>query len=150
MGLDMNVYGSYYFFGENDAEKAEKVKALFPEIAGADVSMVKAEFMYWRKANAIHRWFVVNVQDGNDDCGDYGLSMDNLRSLREVCEKVLADPDRAPELLPTQEGFFFGGTEYNENYFDDLRDTLNWLNDILLKGELGVLANWYLYYSSSW
>jgi hypothetical protein len=22
---------------------------------------------YWRKANAIHRWFVEHVQDGNDD-----------------------------------------------------------------------------------
>ena len=24
----------------------------------------------WRKANAIHKWFVDNVQDGVDDCGD--------------------------------------------------------------------------------
>ena len=33
----------------------------------------------WRKANHIHQWFVQNVQDGNDDCGDgnYG----------ECCEK---------------------------------------------------------------
>ena len=23
----------------------------------------------WRKANAVHKWFVDHVQDGNDDCG---------------------------------------------------------------------------------
>ena len=23
---------------------------------------------YWRKANAIHNWFVQNVQDGRDEC----------------------------------------------------------------------------------
>ena len=27
------------------------------------------EVGYWRKANAIHGWFVRNVQNGKDDCG---------------------------------------------------------------------------------
>ena len=32
------------------------------------LSYIDEEVGYWRKANAIHKWFVDNVQDGNDDC----------------------------------------------------------------------------------
>ena len=33
----------------------------------------------WRKANAIHKWFVDHVQDGEDDCGRYPVSVDKLK-----------------------------------------------------------------------
>lgn len=32
------------------------------------VKEITEEVGYWRKANAIHGWFVDNVQKGNDDC----------------------------------------------------------------------------------
>ena len=43
---------------------------------------------YWRKANAIHRWFVENVQEGNDNCGCYEVRKEQLEELLEICIKV--------------------------------------------------------------
>lgn len=43
----------------------------------------------WRKANAIHNWFVTNVQDGNDDCGTYTVSVDDLVRLHDTIVDVL-------------------------------------------------------------
>lgn len=40
---------------------------------------------YWRKANQIHKWFVDNVQDGNDDCGTYEVSKEKLQLLLSIC-----------------------------------------------------------------
>jgi hypothetical protein len=45
--------------------------------------------IYWRKANAIHRWFVENVQDGVDDCGIYPVEAEDLVKLHDACREVL-------------------------------------------------------------
>ena len=89
------------------------------------------EIGYWRKANAIHRWFVEFVQDGVDDQRLAVVSIADLRELRMTIDKVLADPSKAPTLVPTQDGFFFGSTDYDDDYFADLRDTLMILDHIL-------------------
>lgn len=46
--------------------------------------------VYWRKANAIHKWFVDNVQHGTDDCGVYDVDIRQLKDLRDMCEAVLS------------------------------------------------------------
>lgn len=43
---------------------------------------------YWRKANQIHNWFVINVQGGEDDCGCYEVSREQLEDLLECCRIV--------------------------------------------------------------
>lgn len=43
------------------------------------------EVMYWRKANAIHKFFVDNVQNGEDDCGYYKVSLDVIKQLYNLC-----------------------------------------------------------------
>jgi len=100
---------------------------------------------YWRKANQIHQWFVEQVQDGEDDCGDYYVDNDKLKELLVLCEYVLKDHDKAPELLPSASGFFFGGTEYNTDYFEDLEYTAKTLKTILEEDPDGNY-----YYHSSW
>jgi len=45
--------------------------------------------------------------------------------------KVIEDPSVAQELLPTQSGFFFGGTDYNQYYINDLEETIEQINNIL-------------------
>jgi len=45
---------------------------------------------YWRKANAIHNWFVQNVQGGVDECREAYVSREKLCELRETCLRVLA------------------------------------------------------------
>jgi hypothetical protein len=92
MGLDMYLDAEKNIWGHSpDAEKAEKVKALFsfPDVESQYIT-VGFEAMYWRKANAIHNWFVENVQDGNDDCGRYYVCTDQLQALHDLCVKVIA------------------------------------------------------------
>lgn len=79
---------------------------------------------YWRKANQIHNWFVENVQDGEDNCGSYYVTRDQLEELKELCINVLANKELAEDLLPTGAGFFFGSTTYDEYYYADLNDTI--------------------------
>jgi hypothetical protein len=93
--------------------------------------MDETEIVYWRKANAIHKWFVNNVQDGNDDCGRYEVTLEQLTELRELCKEILDDNKLAGELLPTQSGFFFGSTDYDDWYFENIRHTYNTLSDLL-------------------
>lgn len=63
---------------------------------------------YWRKANAIHRWFVENVQNGVDDCGYYEVSKEQLEELLDVCNQVL-------ESCILVEGKINNGYTYDEN-----------------------------------
>jgi len=114
------------------------------------ISNIEEEVMYWRKANQIHKWFVDNVQDGVDDCGTYYVSKEQLEELVDKCKKVLADNSLADELLPSESGFFFGGTEYDEFYFKDLEETVKEIEDELkIKPTEGCYSGDY-YYHSSW
>jgi hypothetical protein len=89
------------------------------------------EVMYWRKANAIHNWFVENVQDGIDECEPHDVTVDQLKELRDLCYEVLKNPERAENLLPTSSGFFFGSTAYDEWYQNYLKNTVEELNLVL-------------------
>lgn len=103
---------------------------------------------YWRKANAIHRWFVKNVQNGEDDCRiSRPLTREDLIELLDLCVQILRNPDKAEELLPTQAGFFFGDTEYNERYMDSLCYTIQKIGYILETTDFETQA---LYYNASW
>lgn len=59
--------------------------------------------------------------------------------------KVIEDASVAQELLPTQEGFFFGGTEYDEWYLQDVQFTIEQIDRALTLGD-----EWEFYYQASW
>jgi hypothetical protein len=105
------------------------------------------EITSWRKANAIHKWFVDNVQNGVDDCGQYKVTKEQLIQLHNVCNDILNDPNLAEQLLPTQSGFFFGNIAYDDWYYNDLRNTVQIIDEIL---EYKSYCLDDLYYSSSW
>lgn len=109
-----------------------------------NISSVTEEIGYWRKANAIHNWFVKNVQGGTDDCGEYYVSKDKLEELQDVCRRVLDNPELSKELLPTGSGFFFGSTEYDDWYLDALRSAIDYC-EYALSTDIGEV-----YYQSSW
>lgn len=104
---------------------------------------------YWRKANQIHAWFVKHVQNGEDDCGYYEVSKEQIEQLLKVVTEVLIrkDENYAVRNLPTQDGFFFGGTEYDEDYWQDLEDTKKTLEKILSETDFEKQI---LFYHSSW
>lgn len=149
MGLDMYLSAEKYQWGSAGDEPTDMTKAVNTvlDTKGKQVSSVRIWACDWRKANAIHAWFVKNVQDGEDNCQRYEVSVKQLYELVELCKEVLADRSKAEELLPTQEGFFFGDTKYDEYYFDDLRDTIEKLTPFITDPEW---ESWDFYYQSSW
>ena len=102
---------------------------------------------YLRKANQIHYWLVKNIQDGKDDMDCHIFCKEKVIELKEICEKVLKNFLIAPKLLPVCDGFFFGSTDYDEYYLEDVKDTLKILNDILEKIDFEKQV---VLYSSSW
>jgi hypothetical protein len=59
--------------------------------------------------------------------------------------KVIENPEVAAELLPTGGGFFFGGTDYNEWYLDDIKETVK-----IIERCLKLPDEWDFSYHSSW
>lgn len=133
MGLDMylNARSSVNAYDSEDTEQKALQQVPFIANSGMMVNNIEYRVMYWRKANAIHKWFVDNVQDGVDNCEEFHVSPQHLQLLRDTCKQVLDDNALAGELLPPSEGFFFGTTEITDYYFDDLRATVEGLDKAL-------------------
>ena len=106
-----------------------------PFINPKHICYITEEVGYWRKANAIHNWFVKNCQDGVDNCGEHSVSLEQLNELLNTCKKVKENPSNAQELLPPQSGFFFGSTNIGEGYFRDIDNTINILEPLVKLGE---------------
>lgn len=157
MGLDMYLEADKYcstYNPDGDAEAKKVARTLsraksFPEKCPFPVTNVQMQVAYWRKANAIHAWFVRNVQNEEDDCRRYYVSRDQLRELlnlvRLALEAYKSSPEKAANFLPTQSGFFFGSTELDDWYKRDLENTERMLVRVLKLPEC-----WSLYYQSSW
>lgn len=139
MGLDMHLTAKA---GDENVAKEHKEKYNLPD--NTTVYQPIFHVGYWRKANHIHNWFVANAQDGVDECQETYIDDSQLRTLRGVCLEVLADKTKAPTLLPTKPGFFFGGTDYDERYFQDIEATL-----IIVEKALN-LKMCDVHYQSSW
>lgn len=138
MGLDMYLYKKNYIWQGEWVKPEVKQEVVVKKGGEVDnsikperVKYVVEEVGYWRKANQIHRWFVENVQSGTDDCGSYWVSRDKLEELLDLCKQIKEDNSKAEELLPSQSGFFFGGTEYDEWYYEDINNTIKILEEVL-------------------
>lgn len=146
MGLDMYLNAKRFLWYSED-DLADNIKRNFPDLPEhMRVKEVTIEAMYWRKANAIHKWFVDRVQGGEDNCQEFEVSLAQLEELLEVIEQVLENPDRAGELLPPQAGFFFGGTDMDQWYWEDLKQTQSKLQELFTRD----WKSWDFYYRASW
>lgn len=141
MGLDMYLSAKRYLWNKTDDEIAKKINEAIGvkgdqqrRFNGSSlvVKEISLEAMYWRKANAIHGWFVENVQDGEDNCREYEVDRKQLETLRDLCKDILENPDaeRDDDLDPL-EGFFFGSYEKDEYYYEDLKNTVEGLSRVL-------------------
>lgn len=166
MGLDMYLNAEIYvssYKPEDEPLRSDLIARTGIIPAEHHGLTVSAPVIYWRKANAIHNWFVQNVQDGTDDCKDYYVSREDLEKLRDLCREVLAglktetgkvhvgtthgpggvvtenyeegrvvtNPEFAEERLPATRGFFFGCTDYDEHYLQDLQHTADEIDRVL-------------------
>ena len=167
MGLDMwltkKVCVKNYDFQELKDRNTCLVKLggkVREDISPDRVCEVTEEILYWRKANHIHKWFVDNVQKGVDNCGKYYVTKQQLMKLAEDCEFVVMNRKKLKGLegsvLPTESGFFFGSTNYDEYYFDECKRTAKTIRGIIDEIFMHCpegLDEWRageFYYESSW
>jgi hypothetical protein len=158
MGLDMYVTRKSYVKNWEHRETKHKINITLDGVERTDinpnrVSYIEEEAGYWRKANHIHKWFVDNVQDGEDNCQESYVSIEQFEELKSICEQVILKKDIEfnNEVLPTTSGFFFGGTEYDEYYYEQCQETIDIINEILeieKKTPDGCSSSYY--YQSSW
>ena len=158
MGLDMYMYIHSYESLGNWEHRDDEVKNFYPEklnVFQNDIyernflsKSTEYQVAYWRKANSIHSWIIENCADGKDKCQDIWMSKEKLTELLDIVRKVLDDNSLADELLPVQDGFFFGSQEYDDWYFEDLKyanHIIPLLLDYLEKNPYDEL-----YYHASW
>ena len=173
MGLDQYLYRKSYVRNWEHMSPEElhqitvkKNKKKHPWIDPKNITSITELVGQWRKANAIHDWFVQNVQDGEDNCKEFDVELSQLQELYDACvlvrdntklvdgqikngssykqvdgklveEKIMVpgktvvDKSVAEDLLPTTSGFFFGSTDYDEYYMQDILDTIKILEPIL-------------------
>ena len=77
------------------------------------------EYSYYRKFNALQGYF--ERHDGLESGGRIHIDAERADEIYRLLNEVCIQPDRASELLPTQSGFFYGSTEYDQLYFSDVQ-----------------------------
>lgn len=163
MGLDMYFYArktTYKSFSKwdnperaNEVNYPEDLKIFSDYIYDRNFKSVQTETSYqigyFRKFNALHSYIVKTFADGIDNCQDIYLYKEDVEQIKKILDDVLEanTEEKAKELLPTQSGFFFGGTDYDEYYFEDVKDAADLMQNILDNFDF---ENYQLVYEASW
>lgn len=101
---------------------------------GLDISFVAcprdqlSEVGEFRKVNALLQWVNNNVM-AVANCAYIPISKEDLEKLQGTLNQLTTD--NCQELFPTQEGFFYGSTEYDEHYWEDVADVKAWVDETL-------------------
>ncbi|HGS8723751.1 TPA: hypothetical protein ACMUBK_002558 [Enterococcus faecalis] len=125
MGLDMWLY-------EKEQEKVEA------QAIG-----------YWRKANQIRAFFASYAPEQSDI--NIEMLIVNEEMLLELKQRIMLclterNEQTSSELLPTSQGFFFGSTEYDDWYYQDLEISL----PIIEKALTAIKDNKLVFYHEWW
>lgn len=146
---------------EKEYDKEGGLKKLCPNIEGVEqldeavkvkgnsftyLSIIE-EIGYWRKVNSVHNWFVENCQEGIDECQLSEVSREDLEDLLENCYKVVHKKSNPKDVLPPSAGFFFGSTDVDQCYMNDIKETISILEQAIAK------TDWekeIVFYQSSW
>ena len=143
MYLSAKRYLSQY--ADQDKEVIAAVSSMPIQRGNLRPKEITYEAMYWRKSNAIHGWFVDNVQAGEDDCEEHYVSIEMLQELVALCLSVIKSRD--PSMMPPTSGFFFGSTEVDDYYYEELESTARGLTKLL---ETPDIDDFTFHYRASW
>lgn len=149
MGLDMYLEAKRYVapYDEHSEPMRHAIGAAIgyvpPKVKpGHDASLlevcgVTVRVGYWRKFGALHRWFVDNVQEGDDNCRPAYVQEDCLRGLQRLCERMIAHSACVTEQVSVDRADW--GIE-------ELPYTLDILTHAIILQQQG----WDIYYRASW
>jgi hypothetical protein len=103
------------------------------------------EVGYWRKFNALHNYFVTNIQGGVDECQTSEVTKKDLEKLLDVLKSVLENKDSS--LLEPVGGFFFGSTDVDDYYFECVNASIDTISNVI---ENTDWDNERVFYRASW
>ena len=143
MGLDITFYKAKRLKDNETKERLEEIrKELAAEylksIDERNSKLIKEledekekinpwnEVAYFRKVN-----FLIPFFGYEENCSNIEIDKYQVEDLIEACKEVLANHDKASFFLPTQAGFFFGSTDYDDWYFDDVQNVKEKFEEIL-------------------
>lgn len=113
MGLDMYLRRKLYIWHPFEGPTTLKIEGV-PKLGEREVAIdpqkvkyIIEEAGYWRKANAIHAWFVKNLQDGKDECQESYVSREDMKKLLNTVNKVLESIELVPAKINA--GYRFSG-----------------------------------------
>ena len=133
-----------FSFNEHDKALADKIDAEVGLNSLGRTKEISREAFYWRKAWAIHHWFVMNAQYGEDDCKEYWVERNKLKELLDTLKKVDENPSLAEDILPLQADDDQG----KEWELEQVRRTIPALDKLL--NDENLKEHWDFYYQSSW
>lgn len=142
MGLDINFI-------------KVKHRVLADDVDVRDLPDEETEFVaYFRKVN-----FLIPFFDYEEDCSYVEIDKEQVEKLVKTCDLVLKckpqkgknltkkAKDEVHTLLPTTDGFFFGNTDYNDWYFEDVKNVKDTFSELLKtfnweENALFMLCSW--------
>ena len=136
MGLDIRFEKAKRHRVEETEERRNEIKKEF-ENANSSVKKFRSlkneydelnpwqEVAYFRKVN-----FLLPFFEYGENCSRLEIDGYKIDELLVKCKQVLEDHSLAETLLPTQRGFLFGNTEYNDWYFDDVKEVYDKFSEI--------------------
>lgn len=122
MGLDMYISKTVHKYGDtNDINDI-----IYDKFGRSNSYDLTTTVGYWRKANAIHNYFVKNFGDGVDECQDMYITTDDLKNLMGVCENVIKMFIDKKLVLNKST---IENTDGTDDVEDDVTITEDWLKD---------------------
>ena len=136
MGLDIRFEKAKRHRVEETEERLNEIKKEFenPNYSVKKFHSLKNEYdelnpwkevAYFRKVN-----FLLPFFEYGENCSRLEIDGYKIDELLVKCKQVLEDHSLAETLLPTQGGFFFGNSEYNDWYFEDVKEVYDKFSEI--------------------
>lgn len=186
MGLDMYLYKKSYVKNWRDTpdELGHQVSVTLGGIPRKDIkperlSYIEEEVAYWRKFNALHKYFVDTIGGGQDDCQEIYVGINDLIDLLEVLNKVkeilnnsqkvvnttvgwkgepveyetYACVDEINDIFPPTDGFFFGSTDIDDYFKGNVESTIEVVTALISEYEEHIPTpgvSFSFYYQASW
>jgi len=161
MGLDMCLEADRYVGGwkHSDEEEKKLYKQLLQAVGTEKLASpkspsvhVRTTVAYWRKANAIHSWFVRELADGVDECQAIHVPVEVIKRLIHECWEALklynaGELEKAEEHMPPKAGCFFGSCEIDEWWAEGLKSTIEQLSPLVAPE---ISEKFDFYYRASW
>ena len=120
MGLDINVTKIAKTMVKTNTNSWKDYEKLIDELN--DIDCENFEFLaYFRKVNFLFEFFSGSL---NEEETTAVITRGEMEELIEKCEFVLNNRDKASEILPTCDGFFFGSLDYDDYYFESVAKVL--------------------------